>query len=127
MLFVVHLFNFESEDYFFNLAGETCDGTVASFVGEVDLFDELLGEGGAALDALAGDGGEAGTDEGCPIYAGVVIEVTVFDGDCGLAHVGGDLVAFYDEAVISVTFILPEELTVAIVVGVDCFGDFHFV
>ena len=43
LFLVVHFFDFEGKDDFFNFTGDTGDVTFAGFVGEVDLFDELLG------------------------------------------------------------------------------------
>ena len=126
-LFVVHFLELESEDELLDFTSDTTAVFRGGFFREVDLFDELLREGGATLDALTGEGGDGGTEEGFQVNAWVLVEVAVFDGDGGLAHVGGDFGAVNNETIIVGAFVFPEDNAVAVEIGVDRFGDFHLV
>nr|WP_231977766.1 hypothetical protein [Streptomyces sp. TLI_053] len=60
-------------------------------LGEVVVLDVLLGDGGAALHALAGQGVPAGPDHALQVDAAVLVEGAVLGGDDGLPGADGDL------------------------------------
>ena len=90
---VVLLFELERAEDLGELA---LDGDLV-FAGEV--FDKLLGDGGAAVARLhAGEHLHEGARGAVPVDALVVIEALVLDGDEGLFHIPGDLVVIDPDA-----------------------------
>ena len=75
-------------------------GAVFGFFGEVDLLDQLLGQSGAALYAATSQSHDCSTQQTLWINTDMVVEVAVLNRDGRLAHVGGDFVAIYRNAVI---------------------------
>ena len=76
VFFAVVVFEDERHQHFFEFARQ------GLFVGEVVVFDELLGEGTGTLFAGFLDVGDVdGASEAARVYAGVAPEVFVFDGD----------------------------------------------
>lgn len=119
LFLTIHAFDFDGEDHFFEFTADAGDGAIHGFVGEVDLFDELLGESGSSLDGAAAEVIYSGADDAGDTDAAVVEEFAILEGDDCLAHVFADFVAFDDDAVIAFAAIFPEEGAVAVVEAVS--------
>ena len=93
LLLVVFLLKLQSAENFGQLSR---DGDLV-FAGEV--FQELLGDGGAAVARLhAGKHFDKCTGGAVPVYALVLIEALVLNGDQRLLHVFGDVLILHPDA-----------------------------
>ncbi len=87
------LVDLEGDDHFLELAGRRL------VLAQVVVLDVLLGDGRAALLALAGDGGPGGAGGALDVDAVVLVEGLVLGGDERLLDLLGDLVEADDLAV----------------------------
>lgn len=107
MLFAVDNFGDKGEDGLSNFALESALG------GEEGGFDELLGDGGAALELLFEEGAPGSADNALSVESVVAIEVFIFYGDGGFKKVIGEVI-YGDGAAILVGVDFKQKFAVAI-------------
>ncbi len=103
----------DGEDDLFDFSGE------GALRGEEGIFDELLGDGGTALERVLGQVGFEGAGDTLDGEAGVLVKVFVFDGDGGLLEYERDVVESDDRAV----FVFEDFIEQGAVPIVDFGGD----
>ena len=123
----VHLLNFESENHFLNLTWKTGYGTVFSFIGEVNLFNELLGKCRTTLDTLTSKSWEGSTDNSGKVDTWVVVEVSILDCNGSLAHISCNVVTLNHETIVAITLIFPKDIAVTVEIGINRFRNRHLI
>ena len=110
----VRFFKFQRAEYFDQLPADG-DLLLAR-----DVFDELLGDGGAAGAAGPQEHLDAGLDRRVPVHALVLLEALVLDRDTGVDEVLRQLVVFDPDAVFVAVELLQHDLLAGLgVLAVD--------
>ena len=57
----------------------------------------------------------------------MIIKFTILDSNSGLAHISGDVFAIGNKTIITITFIFPENLAIAIKISINGTRNLHLI